>query len=231
MTHNNAVTTGIVLLLLTTGQQSRTVQAQPSGAEFPPQDRLIWVREQAGLTAALAARRLTEALDDPDTAHLLAQVRNFDGMLRALRVIVDTQPRRIPDAFEAVGDFLWGFRGDDDRARQHATTLQQIVADARKRLPDLPREAAARAERVFVNVDAEFSSDRRREWKTALTRFIEQYRGTEAALLAEVDVISAGGVSQELFDALDGFIQAHPGTTAAAKALYQKGFQWHTINT
>ncbi|HSC27916.1 MAG TPA: tetratricopeptide repeat protein, partial [Vicinamibacterales bacterium] len=47
----------------------------------------------------------------------------------------------------------------------------------------------------------------------------------------EVDVISAGGVSQELFDALDGFIQAHPGTTAAAKALYQKGFQWHTINT
>jgi hypothetical protein len=34
-----------------------------------------------------------------------------------------------------------------------------------------------------------------------------------------------------MFDALDDFIDAHPGTSAAAKALYTKGFHWHTINT
>ena len=95
---------------------------------------------------------------------------------------------------------------------------------------DLPREDAARAERVFVSVDAERSQTGGNQ-PSRLVRFIEQYRGTQAALLTEVDVINWGSVSQQMFDSFDAFIAAHPGTTAAAKALYLKGFQWHTINT
>ena len=124
----------------------------------------------------------------------------------------------------------WQFRGNDEAARRRAETMAGVVASARKRLPDLPREEAARAERMFVRLDVELSPPRA-EQSQRLTRFIEQYRGTEAALLAEVDVITSGAVSQQMFDSLDAFIAAHPGTNAAAKALYMKGFQWHTINT
>ena len=148
----------------------------------------------------------------------------------SLRRIVDTQPQRIADAFAAMGQSLWEFRGNSAQALRHAATLRGIVADARRRLPELPREEAARAERVFLMVDAQFSQDRNAHG-SALARFIEQYRGTEASLLAEVDLIARDGVSQQMLDALDGFARTHPGTTAAAKAIFQKGFQWHTINT
>ena len=94
----------------------------------------------------------------------------------------------------------------------------------------VPREEAARAERVFLTIEAQFSRDRN-AWAAGLARFVEQYHGTETALLAEVDLIGNRGVSQQMLDALDSFAEAHPGTKAAAKAVYQKGFQWHTINT
>lgn len=178
----------------------------------------------------ITARRLAEAPDSPETVRLLAKAKNLEGLLQALRAIVDAQPRRIADAFEAIGDAAWQFRGDSEQARRNMATLRQIVADARRRLDGLPREQAARAERVFILIDGETS--RNREAGAArLRQFIEAHRGTETALLAEVDLISYGGVSQQMLDALDAFARAHPGTIAAAKALYQKGFQWHTINT
>jgi TolA-binding protein len=83
---------------------------------------------------------------------------------------------------------------------------------------------------VFLTIDAQFTRNRS-AWGAGLARFVEQYRGTETALLAEVDLIGSRGVSQQMLDALDAFARAHPGTTVAAKAIYQQGFQWHTINT
>jgi tetratricopeptide (TPR) repeat protein len=165
-----------------------------------------------------------------ETVRLSVQARNIDRMLDALRSIVDTQPQRMAAAFEALGEARFQFRGNDEATRRNAERMRQIVADARTRLPDLPREEAARAERQFVPIDAELSLDRQRTWSTGIARVVEQYRGTEAAVLAELDLIGSGGVSQQMLDRLDAFIEQHPGTTAAAKALYQKGFQWHTVN-
>lgn len=218
------------IVLFIAGQAPRGTRAVPSGAEFPPQDQQIWWMENQGLRAKVAARRLAEAPGSPETVRLLAEANNLDGVLRALRTIVDADARSIAEAFEALGDRITDFRGDNAKMLERVETLKLIVADARKRLPGIPREEAARAERVFTTLDGEFSRNYD-EWPKRLTRFIEQYRGTEAALLAEVDVITSGRISQAMFDALDEFIEAHPRTTAAAKALYTKGFHWHTINT
>src|SRR5205085_3933574 len=50
--------------------------------------------------------------------------------------------------------------------------------------------------------------------------------GTPAALEAEVDALNVPGKLRESLERFDQFAAAHPGTTAAAKALYEKGFQW-----
>lgn len=150
----NQVALLLAVLLCAPLQPSERPESLPSPAEFPPQDRAIWGLASQGIAATLAARRLVAAPDSPETVRLLAVARNLDGMLGALRRIVDTQPRRIADAFEAIGGAAWQFRGDDEQARRNAETLQQIVANARKRLSDLPREEAARAERVFITPTA-----------------------------------------------------------------------------
>jgi tetratricopeptide (TPR) repeat protein len=109
-----------------------------------------------------------------------------------------------------------------------AQTLTEIVAAARKRLPEFAREEAARIERSLISVEAPFSRDRN-WWSERLTRFVDEYRGTEAALLAEVDIIGARTPSEQL-EALDRFVEKRPGGVAAAKALHQKGFQLSSGN-
>ena len=219
----------VALLLAGRPQAGPPSTGLPTGADFPAADRPLWADVHREAASSLAARRLVEAPDSPETVRILATAKKLDDLLVVLRRIVDTQPSRIPDAFDAAALALWEFRGDSTRVSEQKDVLRRIVTDARPKLAELPREDAARAERAFIIVDSHVSSDRN-SYRPALQRFVEQYRGTEAALLTEVDVISNGGVSQQMLDALDAFVRAHPGTTAAAKALYQLGFQWHTIN-
>jgi tetratricopeptide (TPR) repeat protein len=219
------------ILLLAPGQHSSVATSRSIAEEFPPQDLSVLMLQQRGVQAFEAEHRLREAPEHPDTLRLLARAGNVDRMLRVLRAIVDSRPRDIPAAFEAFGEEAWRFRGDDEATAQYSERMRQLLAEARKRLPGLPREDAARAARAFVTLDAELSNDPRNRWTDRMARFVEEYRGTETALLAEVDLIGSGAVSQKLFDRLDAFIEGHPGTVAAAKALYLKGFHWHTINT
>src|SRR5688572_19766291 len=123
------LTLSVALLLLAPAQGARSGMALPSGAEFPPQDWLLWRLQQEGLAAKLAAERLVEAPDSPDTVRLLAEAKDLEGMLHALRLIVDRRPQRIADAFEAVGEAARRFRGDDEHTRRNAEALRRIVAD------------------------------------------------------------------------------------------------------
>jgi tetratricopeptide (TPR) repeat protein len=220
----------LALLVVAAPQRSERPRGLPSPAEFPPQDLSTFSLLSEGIAKTLAARSLADAPDNPETIRLLVAANNVEGMLQALRVIVDGHPPRIPDAFEAIGGAAWRMRGDDERATRNRETMRKILDDGRRRLSELAREEAARAERIFMLIDGETSRSPG-AWPDRLRRFIEQYRGTETALLAEVDLIGSGRVSQRMLDELDAFAAAHPGTRAAAKALYQKGFQWHTINT
>ena len=227
------------LLLVASAPTSTLPDPQSLAAEFPPQDYAILSLERRGFDANLAARRIAEDATGVEALRALARAQDFDRAFTALRAIVDRQPRRIPDAFEAMGDALWRFRGNDEKAVRRTAELKQIVADARRILPTLPREDAARAARLFLSVDGEFDPNSRRAAHERLTRFIEEYRGTETAVLAEVDALMPHETMtvdyranlQGHIDSLHAFAQEHPGTAAGAKALYYEGTEWHGGNT
>ena len=198
-----------------------------SGAEFPPQDVQLWLLQHQGLTVREAMRRLADAPDSPDTLRWLVRASDTDGVLTVLRRIVDARPSHIADALGIFGGTGLPPRGDDELSQRRAALFRQIFTDARQKLSALPKEEAARAERILMLFDGGSEHERR----TRLEAFIDKYRGTETALLAEVDVIAYGVTSQETLDALEAFIRAHPGTTAAARALHSEGSYWHTINS
>ncbi len=208
--------------------------AQPSeppvSAEYPPQDASFVFTLNHGNARVTAAALLRRSPADVETLRALWKAEDVAAGIQSLRLIVGSHPERIADAAEALTGAPEGLRGDSDIEQQNKAALQQVIADARAKFGALPREDAARAERVFILLDGELTRERQ-NWSDRLARFIAEYQGTRTALLAEVDLIASRGVSAQMLDELDRFIVAHPETEAAAKALYQKGFQWHTINT
>ena len=192
-----------------------------SPAEFPGYDASVWREQRNGLAAKVASSRLTQQPESPEITELLQQNR-IDDALRVLRAIVDKHPEQIPRAFEIVSPESSRF---SDRARGYSTTLQELVEDARKQLPRLPREEAARAERQLLLLDRQPSLAKPQAFADRLKAFVEQYAGTEAALLTEIDVMVFGLPIRERLEALDRFVRDHPGTIAAAKALNEKGSQ------
>lgn len=223
---------GAIVLVLTL-LQAPALDAQSDirpVAEYPPQDVSLAFLVTQGLMQADAAARFQRAPADIETLRALMAAGDIHRAIRSLRQIVADRPERMADAAEAVAELPYSLRGDDETTLANAVAVRQILADARAKLPGLPREDAARAERIFMQFDAAFEPTGR-EWAGRLADFVTAYSGTRTALLAEVDLIANGGISWEVFDALDAFVAAHPGSEAAAKALYTKGFHSHTINT
>jgi tetratricopeptide (TPR) repeat protein len=218
-----------LVLLPAAGSQSARLFSPVSAAEFPPNDPLFALASQSRFAqlASEAGRREPAA---PDTVRLLARAEDFDQMLEVMRRIVDVAPQRMADAFVSAGDALVRFRGDDEQTVRRRDTLRQLLIDARKRLPELSREEAARAERLFINADHALSRDPN-NWVDALQQFADRYAGTQAALLTRVEILSHGNATEARFQGLEEFAREHAGTTAAARALYEIGFDLHTINT
>ncbi len=169
-----------------------------------------------------AAKRLVEAPDDPDTVRLLMELRRYPEALKVVRRIVDTRPESMARAFEALGVGIGVREIGADAAHDYRDMLTSLVADAQRRASSLPREQAAQLQRRLVTVKSELSIGSN-VWRSLLTSFVNEYAGTEAALLAEVDLIDDANAAARM-QALDAFVRTHPGTTAAAKALYLKGF-------
>ena len=193
-----------------------------SPAEFPDYDVNVWREQRSGL----ATRRLLQQPGSPEIAGLLQQNR-VDDALRVLRVIVDKYPESIARAFEIVSEQSSLFT---DQARGYPESLQELVDAARKQLARLPREEAARAERRLLLLDRQPSVAKRPAFADQLRTFVKQYAGTETALLTEIDVIGFGLPIRQRLEALDRFVRDHPGSIAAAKALYQKAFQLGSVN-
>lgn len=194
--------------------------AIPKTVEFPTADQQIWGLQLHGLRAKVTARRLAESPDHPATLQLLMDLRRYDDALQVLRRIVDTRPDDLAAAFKALGINTREMLADG--TRDHGGTLRPIVAEARRRIAALPKEQAAVVARELVNVETELARQPD-TWRSYLAAFAAEYAGTEAALLAEVDRLS-DSIGPQMVGALDAFVQAHPGTNAAAKALYMKGF-------
>lgn len=222
--------TALALVLFLSGWAVQEPNAHPWEREFPPQDYQLASMLTAAADAADAAARLERAPAEVETVRALMRAGDREGLLQSLRLIVDEHPAQIAAALEAMEEALYEFRGDTEQVRRQAETLRQIVADGRRRLESQSIEDAARAERAFLTVESYLWIDRD-DLSRRLRAFVDRYSGTEAALLAEVDLImEAQTPSPQMIDALDAFVARHPGTAAAAKAIYQKGFQYHTIN-
>ena len=220
----------LVLTLLSVPQRTTKESVPLPSADFPPQDSTLAFSVNAGFDKARAAKLLREAPGTVEGLRALTKAQDVAGTLETLRVIVDKYPERLADAFEVFREsHLIDLRGDSEIARRNQQTMVGILTDGRRKLRLLPLEDAARAERMFILLEPRASDER--DPLRALRQFVREYRGTQTALLGEVELIAFGRPMKEELDDLDAFIAQHPGTAAAAYALYVKGFQFHTINT
>lgn len=193
--------------------------------EFPPYDQSIWRRQRSGRVATAAAAT-AHTPSAPETPALLAEINRLDDALRSLEELISRNPERIAKAFELLTP---EFRRFNDQVHlERRDRLQQIVISARRQAEKLPREEAARAiyhvlfaEAMFFRGGTPFQTELEGQRQT----FMEKYRGTEAARILEVDMMSRRGDIQTEIVNLKKFAADHPGTTAAAKALFQAGFQ------
>lgn len=166
-------------------------------AEFPEFDSYAQHLYKRGLIEKLASERLARAPDSVETLEILLRADRTKNALAVLRRIATNHPSRISAAFEAIARS--GYRFLPDEGRGYEAELQQIIAIARTRLRELPREEAAWAARYILGGDMSWRD--KGGWRAAHASFAEEYAGTEAASLGEsVYLRPRGGVRRIVLD-------------------------------
>ena len=190
--------------------------------DYPPADDFIWSFQQStGLKTKLATQAILDAPDAMETLHLLVLAERRDDAAAVLERIIDRHPTDLERALSMVTSIARDARGD--ALHDRAGRLRELAERARTRLAVLPREAAARAARALLTLDANLSLAPHADWLRRQHEFIAEWSGTQAALLTEVDVL-ATGVSTQKLELLDALAHDHPSSEAGAKALYLRGF-------
>jgi tetratricopeptide (TPR) repeat protein len=217
---------GLLSPIRAASPQSRPPSADPLAmpADFPPADQRIWSLQLKGLTAKRGAEALANAPDAPETIDILHRAGRLDDAINVLRRSVAGPPANLERALALVPALVSTASMNGIRPRQD--TIREVVATVKPRLADLPREDAARVARALLTVDSHLTRRERGAWGQSLREFVQEWAGTQAALLTEVDVITADDLTPASVDALEAFAREHPGTAAAAKALYQRGFNF-----
>lgn len=191
-------------------------------AEFPPQDASLEFMLREGIAKKLAAAALVSSPDSLDTLRLAAKGKRSADVLRILDRTVRTAPAQIGDAFHVLSNHSTLFRSGDSRGEWDR--FQEIVAAAKRRLGELQPEEAARAARQLMFFEP-YDWRKPNAQAVRLEAFVEAYPDTSAALDAEISRILTGLPSYRQLDELEAFAASHPGTVAAAKATYERGFQ------
>lgn len=183
--------------------------------EYPDYDFAVVQLLLGGTESKRAERLLATEPTGADTARtLLARNRPADA-LAVLRRIVAEHPDRIR---AALVNLPFGNFGRDPAGRW-AAPLRDLIAATRARYPDLSVEDRAWIDREFDEVERP-SDWRRPETRDArLRELIATYPGTQAALVAEAELLMRAPGGLERLDALEAFARRHPGTDAAARAL------------
>lgn len=196
--------------------------------EFPSFDGAIVSRIRRGADAKEAARLLVHAPASVDTFVRLARLDRPDDALAVLKRALDAaDATQTMAALRALGGTMANFQRD--QTRSYPETIRQLVAPVRTRFAVLPREDAARLAWAMLSIDQWLEGRGSQGWPQRLAQFVHDYDGTDAALLADVDLLASSDPGQlvKVIADLDYFAKAHPGTDAGAKALYQEGFQLH----
>jgi tetratricopeptide (TPR) repeat protein len=187
------------------------------GADFPLQDHSVWRFVERGLKSRAADVQLAKDPESPETIALLLDAYRLGDALRVLRRIVDRRPERMAAAFKAASTHGNRF---DDEGRGYPAVLREIVATARRRLRELPREQAADVAWYLPFIALPVPGETPTPWRDQLRAFVTEYTGTEAALRAELTILDDGRDINARIDALEAFAHGHVGTTIGAQALW-----------
>ena len=206
------------------GQSSRS----DPWLDFPSYDQtLVWYLRQ-GADVKEGKRLLAQNSASVDTfRRLVAAERRDDALVILKRILEAPYSAQTIAALHALSETIFTFQ--HDQTRSYTETIRQTIAPARARIAQLPREDAARLAREMLSIDQWLEGRQAsQKWPERLTQFVRDYDGTEAALLTQVDLLMSDPrqMLKQISD-LDQFAKDHPRTNAAAKALFQEGFQLH----
>jgi len=182
-----------------------------------------------GADAKAGKRRPAQDPASVDTFKRLVAANRLDEALVELKRIIEA-PDAAPTiaALHALSETLLTFQ--QDQTRSYTETIRQTLAPARARIAQLPREDAARLARELLSIDQWLEGQQAsQQWPERMKQFVRDYDGTEAALLTQVDLLmlNPAQLLKQIAD-LDQFAKDHPGTNAAAKALFEESFQLQT---
>ena len=225
----NARRMQIVGALFLTVLSVSSVCGQPSRSDpwldFPSFDQtLVWYLRR-GADAKEAKRLRAQGSASVDTfRRLVAAERRDDALVELKRILEAPNAAQTIAALRALSETIYIFQ--QDQTRSYTEPIRQTIASARARIAQLPREDAARAAREMLSIDQWLEGQAGQKWPERLTQFVRDYEGTEAALLTQVDLLMSNPrqMLKQIAD-LDQFAKDHPRTNAAAKALFQEGYQ------
>jgi len=192
-------------------------RATAPGEDFPLEDHPVWLVVERGSKNRAADLQLAKAPESPETIALLLEAYRPGDALKVLRRIVDRRPERMGAAFKAASAASHHF---NDEGRGYPRVLRDIVARARQRLRELPREQAAEAAWYLSFLVLPVQGETPVPWRDQLRAFVAEYSGTEAALAGELRLLDEGGDIHARVAALEAFARRHPGTAIGAQALY-----------
>jgi tetratricopeptide (TPR) repeat protein len=215
------------LLLAGTTPPAATQSPTSPWSEFPSYDRQVSSLLATGATAKRARRQLEVAPAAPETIGLLLEAHRVDDAIRMLPDALAGSPDQVVAAVRAITNSS-SILMDDTRG--YRETLRRLVEPVRARVTAMAREDGARVALAMMSFDNWAERGGSRNWRARQTSFVTQYAGTETAKLVEVDMLSSDAPRARSLEPLEQFWRNHPGTTVGAKALYQIGFQLHTIN-
>lgn len=188
----------------------------PPVEEFAPDDVYIVFQLRSVWNAKEAARRLTEAPDDPETIRFLLEAGRGEDVPQVLERILNTRPHAITRALE----ILYRNFSEVGRGKIDSPTPAILSAVAKKGRTDaLSRKEKSMVERWRTLLGRYRDAMLEPEFIRAQKEFITRYPDTEAALLTRIDLLGTyENRGPESLWALQKIIREHPGTVVAAKA-------------
>ena len=196
---------------------------QNHSAEFPPIGPPYWSM-RPGVLANHLTQLLQQAPDAPETFEMLVYMERPAEAAEALRRMMQSNPARLAWAFDLlrIRNFARG-----PFATLSDVPWPELFAEARRALGRMTMPHAGRLELALINAGRATAAGPSPSQAriTALRAFIDKYAGSDVALEAEVELIMATTSNREWIAPLDEFARQHPGTTAAARALFEKAFE------
>ena len=210
-----------VILAGGTGTRGQAADAIPFPPDFPSSDLRVWTLQRTGLIAKRAAAALARAPDSAEAFELLLSAERPLDALGVLEQIANNRPdqlslavRRMPELASQLGRLTF---------REPADRLRELLPTVTARVGQLPREDEAQAARHLLTVATELGRRGSIQWAELIDRYVRDYAGTEAALIAQVDAITARPINSKRLEQLETFARMHPDSCAAAKAHFRRG--------